>query len=237
MSHKKVQDALLSHLNDYQKNIVDREYKFKTIQFWNPGVLLGKLPEDILKRLLIDCKDLGAELNATNYESTSKNLVGYIKEQYMYPIQKNSNLVRYLLNMAQSWTEEFKYKFHNPKKSISFKIEDVWFNLQKEGEYNPNHHHSGDLSFVIWIQIPYFVQEQLSKDKWWINEETSPKTAFEFLYSTMCLGIHYHRIWVDHADVGSIIMFPSKLQHCVYPFSDCDGTRISMSGNIKVIAE
>ena len=31
---------------------------------------------------------------------------------------------------------------------------------------------------------------------------------------------------------GRMILFPSDLRHCVYPFYDCDEERVSISGNI-----
>ena len=33
---------------------------------------------------------------------------------------------------------------------------------------------------------------------------------------------------------GTMLFFPAKLQHCVYPFYNCDEDRISISGNIKL---
>ena len=36
----------------------------------------------------------------------------------------------------------------------------------------------------------------------------------------------------ERNDIGKIIFFPSKLNHCVYPFYTSDDTRISISGNI-----
>ena len=32
---------------------------------------------------------------------------------------------------------------------------------------------------------------------------------------------------------GMLVFFPSRLNHIVYPFYNCDETRISISGNIS----
>ena len=33
---------------------------------------------------------------------------------------------------------------------------------------------------------------------------------------------------------GTIVFFPAKLKHVVYPFYNCDEDRISISGNIQL---
>jgi len=40
------------------------------------------------------------------------------------------------------------------------------------------------------------------------------------------------RLFLDKSWEGTIIVFPAKMLHCVYPFYTSDGTRISLSGNV-----
>ena len=39
---------------------------------------------------------------------------------------------------------------------------------------------------------------------------------------------------MDKEVEGKMVLFPSSLKHCVYPFFECDETRISISGNIHL---
>jgi hypothetical protein len=41
------------------------------------------------------------------------------------------------------------------------KFQESWVNLQVKHEYNPLHDHSGVLSWVIWVNIPYDLEEEL----------------------------------------------------------------------------
>ena len=42
----------------------------------------------------------------------------------------------------------------------------------------------------------------------------------------------YHSYGLSKGDEGNMLFFPSELHHQVYPFYNCDKTRISISGNI-----
>jgi hypothetical protein len=45
-----------------------------------------------------------------------------------------------------------------------------------------------------------------------------------------------HRLILDYKDEGSLILFPSQLNHMVYPFVKSKEIRIGISGNILLHA-
>ena len=103
-----------------------------------------------------------------------------------------------------------------------------WVNYQKQYEFNPSHSHDGVYSFVIWLKIPYEWEEQNKNNK--SNAKVKGKFVFEYLNmfgahdsSTYLLGKKYE---------GTMLFFPSKLTHLVYPFFNCNEDRISVSGNV-----
>ena len=106
-----------------------------------------------------------------------------------------------------------------------------WVNYQKQNEFNPLHNHSGIYSFVIWMKIPFHWQEQNQKD---IARKSNHSTisSFEFVYSNMLGEDCMFSYKLSSEDEGTLLFFPSKLYHQVYPFYDCDEDRISVSGNI-----
>ena len=58
--------------------------------------------------------------------------------------------------------------------------------------------------------------------------------SFEFSYLNI-LGQSVSYIYEMNPEVeGTILFFPAKLKHCVYPFYNCDEDRISISGNISL---
>ena len=61
---------------------------------------------------------------------------------------------------------------------------------------------------------------------------TSCISSFQFSYHNIlgkCLPYYYE---LSPQDEGTMILFPSVLQHQVYPFYECDEERISVSGNV-----
>ena len=50
--------------------------------------------------------------------------------------------------------------------------------------------------------------------------------------SQVNLEVGFKMLDVDNEYEGKIMMFPSSLVHCVYPFYTSDDYRISLSGNI-----
>lgn len=116
------------------------------------------------------------------------------------------------------------------------KLPSLWVNYQQKHEYNPLHHHDGDVSFVVWVNIPY----SLEKEKKMPHSQSGTVQslpAFTFFYSPSPLNssqrfhVTNHRIEVDKSYEGSCILFPSNLQHMVTPFYTSDDYRISVSGN------
>ena len=112
---------------------------------------------------------------------------------------------------------------------------DIWVNFSKKGEYNPLHTHSGLLSFVLWYKMPFIIEDE--KNLPIVNVGTVNTGAcfqFNFLEMDSKGAIGQHTIEADRSYENKMIIFPSNLQHCVYPFFTSDDYRISLSGNIEV---
>ena len=106
-----------------------------------------------------------------------------------------------------------------------------WVNYQKQHEFNPLHNHSGVYSFVIWMKIPFDYEDQINLPN--CKGSNHPlNSGFVFEYLDILGNIKYHSYGLSKGDEGNMLFFPSELHHQVYPFYNCDKTRISISGNI-----
>jgi len=112
-------------------------------------------------------------------------------------------------------------------------LNSFWVNHQKEGEFNPIHDHIGVYSFVIWMKIPTKHSEQ-NKNPISLNANTHAISAFQFQFSDILGQICPYLYEMNPEMEGTMLFFPSKLKHQVYPFYNCDEDRISISGNIKL---
>ncbi len=194
--------------------------EFTEIRLNNPGVLYGKLPDDIFSKLKEDIKVFSEYKIPANSE-----LVGQIEHQVK--IELNNSIVSYLDDMWKTYSEMFNYY-----KGSKYSHTEPWINLQKKYEYNPVHLHTGIVSWVIWVNIPYTIENE-SKCKNTAYSTNHFNSKFQFIYNMLDGRMQTFTIPVDKQDEGNVIMFPAFLRHTVYPFYTSDELRVSVAGNIK----
>lgn len=195
--------------------------QFNVPYIFNPGVLVGRLPDKLFKKVqkgILDPK-------ARTMPSLKADLVGSIANEFVTP--HVPGFVEFIDSMYQEWRKVYETD------SVPYKIEPIWTNYMRAGEFNPNHSHPGALAvFVIWMQIPYDIDEELRVGEYENKNYPAKNSCFEFTYSKLDGTIVNKPIYVDKSYEGMIVMFPSTLMHCVYPFRTSDGERISIAGNI-----
>jgi len=190
----------------------------------NHGLLQFAVPADLFKNLSDKCKNIqNSDFNEEQL-SANKMLAGQIeKEIKLHP---DIRCRSFLDNLAKTYYEYFEIQSINLPK-----LEHCWINFQKKFEYNPIHAHYGSLSFVIWVKIPYSLEDEdkLAHSK---NSNTKENGRFYILYNSNFDGkISKFRIDLDKSYEGRGIIFPAHANHLVYPFFTSDEFRISISGN------
>ena len=108
-----------------------------------------------------------------------------------------------------------------------------WVNYQNQTEFNPAHKHTGVYSFVIWMKIPTYYEEQ-KKNSIALTSNSATISNFEMYYSNTLGETNFHIYRMNPAVEGTMLFFPSKMRHTVYPFYNCDDERISVSGNVML---
>lgn len=194
---------------------------FNVPYLFNPGILAGRLPNHVLKKL----KKAVNDPSARRERAMTKDLVGSIREEYVTP--EVPGLREYLDEMYAAW----KNLYGTP--NVPYRIDPIWTNYMKKGEFNPNHTHPGALAvFVIWVTIPYNLDDEFQFNEY-NNPNYPPKNScFEFTYTTYDGRIVSSPVFVNKEMEGTVTMFPSTMTHCVYPFFTSDEERISIAGNI-----
>lgn len=210
-------------------------------EFENLRFIQSKMPSDLYADMKLEIDKLTKDSKPYNHK-----LQGHIKEEYSLDHVKNK-FQNWLLALAKTWSTANPNYFNDFEEvskceSYSLYLDSLWVNKQMKHEFNPIHHHSGALSFVIWITIPYNLEDELNyfplisgtSDA---NKDNFYTSKFCFVYNDVLGKIKQLAVPVDKTFEGTILMFPSSLLHTVYPFYTSDEHRISVSGNIRIHTE
>ena len=226
------------------EEIPEGELKQKQISHANT-IIMGKHPKEIG----IEIYNIEKEIRESNFDAKPKNhrLVGHLKKEFEVPKHLRSNNIKNYLIWAAgvSMINDPQYKRYFNRGSTDFsKILDAdlfWVNYQKKHEFNPIHNHVGIISWVVWNKIPYDIEEEMKvfPDIGPGNAEIKPSltSSFNFVFEAGLGNIGQTPILVDKKMENYICMFPSYLNHLVYPFYTSDDYRVSFSGNIFLTAE
>ena len=194
--------------------------------FPNLGYIYADVPEDVLAVLRTE-----TDLIKSDFESGKKYnnaLVGNIEHEYQL-FKSRAAVEKFMNGVAK---EYFKHNDHlgvpNPR---AFYLNSIWANFQKKNEYNPLHNHFGALSFVIWLQVPFNIEDEFAQAG---QKDAILKTAgcFELAYTDALGQISLQLFKVDKTFEGKMLVFPSQIKHAVHPFVTSDDYRISVSGNL-----
>jgi len=205
---------------------------------FGPTILKTKCPKNILDKInsFVDDVEKNEEYKEL-YSSVSGNipnlLLRDIENIYLsYDFCREIGLKELLEKLVDNYTEtdgEYKLSLIGNATSgdDSFKklekvlYADVWVNRYYSGDYTPIHTHGSDLSGVIFLDIPEkeLYEESIknieSQGKIYNEYETRESGRLLFIYGsnqTFC-----DNIWRPDQTIGDILIFPSWLNHLVYP--------------------
>ena len=226
------------------------EYWFS---YWGPYVVQTRFKDPtivtgLLEKALEQRKDTGRfqQLDAR------ANLAGQIDEELWYEnyndwfVPKFAPYVNlYLDGLREYKPDSFEHIYSRqaqvsgnwkafqatslPDTKLEWVLDSLWVNFQKPREYNPPHHHTGDMSFVLFLQVPEGIKKENEAIKGVHNNEGPGMLIFDY-GEHIPFSIGRKSLMPV---VGDLIMFPSWLRHYVNDFTS-KGERISVSGNVTL---
>lgn len=183
---------------------------------WGPFLYKTKLTEGELEKL----KSLCIKNKKRDYR---KWLVGFIKHEYSIDKKKVFPIIfPYVQSYLQAAIQHYGLKFGN-----KITLKSVWVNYMTKFESNPLHHHDQELSFVLFTKIPELLEEEIKQT---VGDEKPGTINF---VSNLYNNKHQLNRHVFTPEVGDFFIFPSSLSHYVNSFQ-CEGERVSISGNFKI---
>lgn len=196
--------------------------------------MLAKLSDEELAPIWNEVNKI--KNNFQESEKSNHYLAGNIK--YEFELRECREYIANLIAPLVHFYEE-KIKLitddinRNKDKPIGLNLNGLWVNFMKKNEFNPPHIHSGIYSFVIWLNIPYEITNEMKRDE---SKEATYNCPGHFLFQfNNSLGLlQNNKIPVDKNWNGTLCMFPSALMHSVMPFYTSDDYRITIAGNLSL---
>ena len=190
------------------------EYNFA---YWGPFLWHTQVPNNVVNSFL----DVGLAqtIDHTTYLAST---IDHVKKFDDDSIEwATEQLKPYLL----SYIESSREYLNNTDTKNNLKIGAMWINCQKQFESNNEHVHDGDLSFVLYLQVP----EQLRQESLAYKGTGPAPGQIRFRYGEYLKWVI--NIQTFFPKVGQLFVFPAELSHDVTPFAS-NVERISISGNI-----
>jgi len=198
--------------------VKEDKIKYSVNHFYNFGYIKSKLPKELYNNLLKEC------LKARKNKKLISGLTNKGVPEHFYVEKNYEDLTIFIKKMHIAYENSFPglSDIKVLTDSVPFSYGVPWINLQKQHEFVPIHLHGGIFSYTIWMKIPYD------------NTKEEYSGNFQFVYTDVTGASRSETMKLSKKDEGTIIMFPAKLNHIVWPFYDNKDTRISISGNIEL---
>ena len=197
----------------------------------NIGYISHKFTNEELQPIRDEVSEIQNDFDKFEKSKFNYNLAGNIEKEYLLEKSREhiSQLVSPFISVFENQFDYIKTLNYNLC-DRNIIIDRVWVNFQKKYEFNPIHNHSGLLSFIIYLNVPFFIDDE-RKNNPGKYSNTNVSGSLSFLYTNALGSINERIIPVDKTYENVMFLFSSKLCHSVYPFYSSDDYRISVSGN------
>jgi hypothetical protein len=204
--------------------------------FNNLGFIEYRFSSQELQPIRNEIQQIRNDFEAHEHKRANHILVGNLNREY-FLTETQTYLESLILPLLNEYDKEYHYSSNipelKPQKQYDFFLPFTWVNFQKKGEFNPNHNHGGIFSFVLYINVPYLIEHEMQSESGKYSNKNIPG-HFEFTFTNSLGFICHKEIPIDKRYENTLLLFPSRLVHCVYPFYTSDDYRISVSGNFRI---
>ena len=109
----------------------------------------------------------------------------------------------------------------------------MWYNVYEKNDFQETHNHSGKDTFFSFVYILKSKNFNDDSKLFFVN----PKDPIYVLntFEEIFNNLNYQKHFIPQLQEGSIIIFPSHMEHGVSIHKNINDERISISGNIKLI--
>ena len=190
---------------------------------FGPSIVKLSIPDDLVKKLNDYTDRIILDEEKITKLDHSNQLAGKVKQEFLLENEFMQEIKwgEFLAKAIKVWLQD-----DSNKELKSIDIIRCWIVRQFQNEYNPVHLHSGHISGVGYLKVPKSFGNVSEKKK--IND----KGRLTFIHGSV--NLFSKATYVIKPEVGDLYLFPNYLLHTVYPFSDTDEERRSISFNAQL---
>ena len=176
------------------------------------------------------------ETQKKHLPNANKQLAGKIPDEvslfYAGPDNDKMHTHNYMPADMMNWFKGIfsHYLKWNMVHTFNMKINSIWVNEMKAGDYNPVHIHQGNLytglSSVMILKLPKDMGPELTRPDQPMNGRLQilGNSSGQFAKSDFS----------PRMNIGDFYVFPYDMRHCVYPFSNKKEKRRTLVCNVDV---
>ena len=199
--------------------------EFEILRPFGPSIVKMKIPNEIVVEMNKYTDEIIKDEIKSNILDHGNKLVGNVHQEILLDtaFMKKIKWGEFLANACRKWIE----KDDSRKKLKKFEIIKSWIVRQFKHEYNPIHWHSGHISGVGYLKVPKNLGLTVQK-----NKNINGNGKLELIDGSKKLFAK--PVYTVTPGEGELYLFPNYMMHAVYPFSDTDEERRSVSFNAKI---
>ena len=190
------------------------------LQPFGPSIAKVSIPEEMIKLMNNYIDEILKDQKKSEKLDGGYKLAGNVTQEFRLEgdFMKKIKWIDFLAISAQNWLLK-----KTGKKLKKFDLIASWIVRQFKNEYNPVHFHGGHISGVGYLKVPTNMGETVQKDKQNRNGNLVLIHGSSQFLSKSILTIK--------PKVGDFYFFPHYVMHTVYPFTDTNEERRSVSFN------
>lgn len=191
---------------------------------WGPFLMRLKLSDDIIDSLKIR----SSKVRGVKTLNVEDKLAAYFHDEWSFTNNDaawfENSIIPYVKAYQDGLSKHIEGECNYP-----WKLSGLWVNYQKENDFNPIHHHNGDLSFVTYLDVPEELKTERERMKY--KGTGALPGSIMFMYGESKPPLYDSRKFYMPEN-GDMFIFPSYLNHMVIPFRTPNIQRVSVAGNI-----
>tara|TARA_B100000963_G_C22546856_1_gene634830 strand:+ start:301 stop:942 length:642 start_codon:yes stop_codon:yes gene_type:complete len=192
---------------------------------FGPTIAKVTIPEEMILKLNNYVDDIIKDKNKSEAQDFGGKLVGQVTQEFHLDktFCETSGWLEFLGKAVTIWIQKT-----NGKNIKQFSMRESWVVRQFKNEYNPTHWHSGHISGVGYLKVPNSFGSMPQENK----KDTNRNGKLELIHGTR--QFLSNSLFNVTPKVGDFYFFPNYMMHMVYPFSNTDEERRSISFNADI---